>query len=102
MVWDIHEVREAASCTQHNANISPQAPFQPYSPLLHLPRIQKRAGGGSLWHFGGIPMSLTSLAGKSEPEVHLYDVWAQLPTSASSSFLAGERSRLPREQHMTF
>jgi hypothetical protein len=42
------------------------------------------------------------LAGKSEPEVHLYDVWAQLPTSASSSFLAGERSRLPREQHMTF
>jgi len=104
VVWDTHKVCETASCTQNNANISPQAPFQHYSPLLHLPRIQKRAGGGSLWHFGGALMLSTSLSGKSELEVHFYDVLAQLPTPPSS-FLTGEHSRilhLPREQRMSF
>jgi len=105
MVWDTRQVCETASCTQHNANISPRACFRHYSPLLHLPHIQKRAGGGSLWRFGGIPMSSTSLAGKSEPEVHIYDVLTQFPTPASSTFLAGKRSRLlhlPHEQQMAF
>jgi hypothetical protein len=65
--------------------------------------MQKRAGGGSLWCFGSIPASSTSLAGKSEPEVHLDDVSAQFPTPMSSSFITGERSRLlhlPRERQV--
>ena len=100
MVWYTCEVRETASCTQHNTNITPRAPFRHYSPLLHLPRIQKRPGGGSLWRFSGTRTSSTSLASKSELEVDLYNV----STPASSSFLAGERSclHLPREQWMTF
>jgi len=50
MVWDTREVCETTSCTQHNANISPWAPF---------------------WHY--------SLASKSEPEVDLYGVSVAFP-----------------------
>ena len=40
--------------------------------LLHLPRMQKRAGGGSVLHFDAVAMSSppsTSLVCKGEPEV---------------------------------
>jgi len=50
MVWDTCEVCETTSCTQHNANISPWAPF---------------------WHY--------SLASKSKPEVDLYGVSVAFP-----------------------
>ena len=103
MIWDTHKVCETASCTQQNTNISPQAPFHHYLPLLHLPCIQKRAGDGSLWHFGSIPMFSTSFAGKSKPEMHLYNVLAQFPTPVSSS-LTGEHSHLHllHEQQIVF
>jgi len=83
MVWYTHEVCETASCTQHNANIAPWAPFWHYSPLLHLPRIQKQAGGRYLWRFSGTHMSSTSLASKSELEVDLYDILT--PASSTPS-----------------
>jgi hypothetical protein len=94
MVWDTREVRETASCTQHNANISPFDTIPHSSTSL----ASKSEPEVDLY---GIPTSSTSLAGKSELEVHLYDVLAQLPTPTSSSILAGERSHLLHKQQMT-
>ena len=40
--------------------------------VLHLPRVQKRAGGGILSCLDAVRASSTSLACKSEPEVVLW------------------------------
>ena len=89
---------------------APRAPFRRYSPLLHLPRMQKRAGGGSLWYFGGIPTSSTSLAGKGDLEVHLYNYdvstvsesarFPYPPLSSQASILASSTSLASRRSHV--
>ena len=70
---------------------TPASPLSMLFPLFHLPHMQKRAGGGSLWRFGSVPTSSVSPAGRHRTPM--------------SSFLTGERSRplhLPQKEQVTF
>ena len=91
MVSDTCEVRETTSCTKHNTSIAPQTPFR-RSLLLHLPRMQKRAGGRSLRHFGDVPTSSTSLAGRHSSR-RLCPPSSQASVLASTTSLASSRWR---------